>query len=76
MKTFTDALDYANEKGFFIEIGELGYLDCDDIRKVTMYRVVNWHKIKCDHFLVCKGYEHHIPWEIKCMVNKFIKGVV
>lgn len=76
MKTFTDALAYAKNKGFEIEVGSLGYLEYDDIRKVTMYRVVNWHKIECDHFLVYKGYEHHIPWEIKCMVDKFIEGVL
>lgn len=75
MKTFTDALAYAKEKGFHIKIGKLRDVGFVEMREVEMFRTVNHVDIKCASFLVCKGYEHCIPWEIKCMVDKFIKGV-
>lgn len=76
MKTFTDALAYANDKGFDIKFGKLRGVGFMELREVEMFRTVSYVDIKCASFLVCKGYEHHIPWEIKCMVDKFIKGVV
>lgn len=75
MKTFTDAIAYANEKGFGIKIGKLRNVGFMELREVEMFRTVNYVDIKCDHFLVCEGFEHHIPWEIKCMVDKFIKEI-
>ena len=76
MKTFADALVYAKEKGFEIKVGKLRNVGFVELREVEMFRTVNFVDIKCASFLVVKGYETHIPWEIKCMVDKFIEGVV